>query len=113
MKLGAEWTDDCQGKKDFDGDILSISTRYWPAGGGFSAIIPGRGWVDNPCPDVKPSAKCSLILRHKDDYITLASKEFEGESFDAIKGQVEEYAQAEFSKLVDLLKLHYGDEEKE
>ena len=31
FKLVARWTDDCQGKKDFDGRLLSYSTRYWPA----------------------------------------------------------------------------------
>ena len=30
LKPCAKWTDDCQGKKDYDGRLLSISTRYWP-----------------------------------------------------------------------------------
>ena len=31
LLLAAEWTDDCQGKKDYDGDVLAITTRCWPA----------------------------------------------------------------------------------
>jgi hypothetical protein len=27
---GAFWTTDCAGKQDFDFNILSVSTRYWP-----------------------------------------------------------------------------------
>ena len=36
MQPYAMWTDDCQGKKDYDGNMVSISTRYWPgpSGGG-------------------------------------------------------------------------------
>lgn len=34
-RINARWTDDCQGKKDFDGTIIDISSRYWPRGGGF------------------------------------------------------------------------------
>lgn len=27
----AAWTPDCGGKQDYDGEIISVSTRYWPA----------------------------------------------------------------------------------
>jgi hypothetical protein len=62
MKLAAKWTNDCGGKKDYDGDILSVSTRYWPADGGFWIDKgDGLGLRKN---DVlsKPSAKSSLLL---------------------------------------------------
>lgn len=26
------WTDDCQGKKNYDGALLRIDSRYWPKG---------------------------------------------------------------------------------
>lgn len=51
MKIDAKWTPDCQGKKDYDGQILSISTRYWPSGGGFATFSytepPGKPEVDH------------------------------------------------------------------
>lgn len=24
------WTDDCQGKKDYDGSLVRVTSRYWP-----------------------------------------------------------------------------------
>ena len=27
-----EWYDDCQGKKDYDGAIMQVFTRFWPGG---------------------------------------------------------------------------------
>jgi len=98
---------DCQGKKDYDGNILSISTRYWPAGGGLAVIIPGRGLVENPF-DCKPSARSSLILHYSDDeYITLTESEFEGETFEDVSKQVELWAQMQMNAVVELLKREF------
>jgi hypothetical protein len=94
-KLSAKWTDDCQGKKDYDGDIISISTRYWPAKD--YRLIGGNL--------VKPSANCSLILRHgEDDYFELISKDFEADTFEEIKVLVEKWAQEQMDRIVDLLR---------
>jgi hypothetical protein len=83
LKVPAKWTDDCQGKKDYDGDIVSISTRYWPEGGGFSVLHPDRTWT-NGLPGIKPSAKSELILRHAGEGLNnrtvLAAKEFEADT---------------------------------
>ena len=43
MNVPAKWTDDCQGKKDYDGKILCLSTRYWPRGGGVTVHAPSEG----------------------------------------------------------------------
>jgi hypothetical protein len=32
---GIKWRNDCQGKKDYDGRIVHVSSRYWPRGGGY------------------------------------------------------------------------------
>lgn len=55
-KVPATWEDDCQGKKDYDAELVSLSTRYWPRGGGFSAIIDGKWEHNEDRPDIKPSA---------------------------------------------------------
>lgn len=110
MKLQAEWTDDCQGKKDYDGDILSISTRYWPRGGGFwlVEIRPDGSWGDETRPHILPSAKSSLLLRHDDhDYTTLVEQEFEAETQEEVQRQVEEWAQAQMDRVVAILRQHY------
>lgn len=107
FKVPAAWTDDCQGKKDFDGELVSLSTRYWPAGGGFSAIIPGRGWVDNPA-DCKPSANSKIILRHGDDYVIFAQQAFEADSLELVKQQVEVWAQKQYERVIYALTKEFG-----
>lgn len=108
FRVPAEWTDDCQGKKDFDGDLVRLSTRYWPAGGGFSAIIPGRGWVDNPS-DCKPSANSKIILQYAgDDYVIFAEKEFEADTLEQVKAQVESWAQQQYERIIVALSKEFG-----
>jgi len=109
--LNATWTDDCQGKKNYDGEILSISTRYWPAGGSahvFDTARPDRGFQPQSVytPDIKPSAKSTLLLTvkgHPLGGIELASQDFEGETFEDVKQQVEAWAQEQMSRAADLL----------
>lgn len=116
MKLRAEWTDDCQGKKDYDGPIVSISTRYWPRGGGFFAVHRQGNNVtfeeNDARPEIKPSAKSALMLRFNDsdgdeDYLDLTSQEFEGETFEEVAAQVEAWAQEQMDKLVGILRAAY------
>lgn len=102
LKLQAEWTDDCQGKKDYDGNILSISTRYWPRRVGF--------WLaqNEARPDILPSARSALVLRHgSDDCTTLIEQEFEAETREEVQRQVEIWAQAQMDRVVNILRQHY------
>lgn len=108
FKVPAEWTDDCQGKKDFDGELVSISTRYWPAGGGFSMFSRETGWVNNPG-DCKPSANSQIILRHAGhDYVIFAAKDFEADSLEAVKAQVEAWAQEQYQRVIAALVKEFG-----
>ena len=107
MRLPAEWSDDCQGKKDFDGELVSLSTRYWPAGGGISLFHPKLGWSHNPL-DCKPSANSKIILRHADDYVIFAEKEFEGDSLEAVKEMVEEWAQEQYRRVIKAMTQEFG-----
>lgn len=100
MKLNAEWTDDCCGKKDYDGEVLSVSTRYWPRGG--SALM-----LDTARPDLglhhvddgsRPSAKSSLLLYGDGDYMTLTEHEFEADTFEEVAALVEAWAQEQMDK---------------
>lgn len=120
IKLYANWTDDCQGKKDYDGPIIEISTRYWPRGGGFHVFdrdSPSLGMQGNESrPEIKPSANCSLIIccgPKEDgdgggDSLTLIEQEFEGETFEEVAAQVEAFAQAQTDRVVSLLKREYS-----
>lgn len=106
MRLAAEWQNDCQGKKDYDGEILSVSTRYWPAGGGFHIFDtrePEKGLHLNQ-DGSPPSAHCSLLLRDaNDEDITLIEKDFEGASFSAVSQQVEVWAQEQYERAIKTL----------
>ena len=116
-KIKAEWTDDCSGKKDYDGDIISLSTRYWPAGGGFSVFDrehPELGLQGNETrPGIRPSAKAEIVVQYADkdgdvDYYTLATEEFEADTEAEVKLAVEKWAQSQFENIVSCLKNYYG-----
>lgn len=118
MKLDAEWTDDCQGKKDYDGNILSISTRYWPRGGGFmmTTNVPGKPIKieDNDArPEIKPSAHSALILWTGDgDSVELTDRHFEADTEEEVKREVEAWAEAVYGDATALLLKAYQKEAK-
>lgn len=102
LPLNAEWRDDCQGKKDYDGEILRISTRYW--GSRDYRIVGGNL--------TKPSAKSSLMLSYRANdelptydpgYINLVEQEFEAETEAEVKALVEAWAQQKMNEVVQLL----------
>lgn len=101
-KLNIRWTDDCQGKKDFDGEIIKVSTRYWPAGGGFH-LLDSNGFQGNESrPEIKPSAKSGIFLNDEDE-TELASREFEGETEDDVMRQVETWVNEHSSRIMKVV----------
>jgi hypothetical protein len=72
-----EWTLDCNGKQDYDADIVRLSTRYWPGSYG------QNGW---------PSAMASILLF--DD--TIAVVEFTAPTESGVKTLVETWAADQF-----------------
>jgi hypothetical protein len=114
LKLAAEWTDDCQGKKDYDGDIVSISTRYWPAGGStlvFNTAEPEKG-LHRLNSDAKPSATSSLVIWFDAgdyrDSVDLIKQEFEADTPEEVQKQVEAWAQEQMDKVVSILREKFG-----
>ena len=110
IRLDAKWENDCQGKKDYDGNILSISTRYWPTSGGFEVRHNGNIVWHDGIEDMKPSAISYLRIRSREfnSNRILAKQEFEGESFEEISNQVEEWAQCQMDKAVDALQKAFA-----
>ena len=107
----AQWSDDCQGKKDYDGPLVSVSTRYWPRGGGFSTFDTATGeWTENDSrPHICPRAVSKIVLNLKDDDRTvLAVHEFQAESEADVKDQVESWVQGQFAEIVKSLEVLYG-----
>jgi hypothetical protein len=90
----AQWTNDCQGKKDFDGELVTLSTRYWP--GSYSR-------------DGQPSARASIHLQGADDeYVELRSEEFSAPTEAEVKEQVERWAKFQWKRLVRVMVAEFG-----
>lgn len=112
LKIAASWSDDCQGKKDYDGPILSVSTRYWPAGG--HALIVNRtaeGVTMEQEANGRPAHASSAInLDLADgDYLVLAMKHFEAPTFEEVAPQVEAWAQEQMDRVVRALTAEFGE----
>jgi hypothetical protein len=112
MKLEISWTDDCQGKKDYDGSIVAISTRYWPGNATvFDSSHPELGLHETPMG--KPSALSSIALsdgypNHNGNTKSLISKKFEGETFAAVAAQVEAWAQEQMDRVESALLAEFN-----
>ena len=111
MDLQIEWTNDCQGKKDFDGDLVAISTRYWP-GHAFvlNATHPEDGIQQVPAG--LPSAKSKVRLfdghpHHNGWSETLLEKDFEGDTFAEVAAQVETWAQEQAERIVKAMRTEF------
>lgn len=119
LPLWGEWTDDCQGKKDYDPSIVSISTRYWPRGGGFLLFNSHTGeFQENDArPDIRPSATSSLVIDYRQgegedayvDHLDLAVAEFEADTEEEVKAQVEAWAQLQMDRAVAVLWKEFGE----
>lgn len=48
IEFETEWTSDCQGKQDFDFNVLTVSTRYWPDNTAKPAIYLGEKVLVKP-----------------------------------------------------------------
>lgn len=98
-RLGINWTDDCSGKKDYDGDLVSISTRYWPSSYQTNGLC---------------SAHCSILLltrgSHESGHArTLAQKEFEGPTFVQVAAQAEVWALEQANKVATAMLAAFPD----
>jgi hypothetical protein len=114
LKHTAVWTDDCQGKKDFDGEVVSISTRYWPGYHTmFDTAEPEKGFQQVRTGG--PHAIASLVIRHEpiegeeySEWLTLAEADFAGETEEEVKGKVEAWVQGQFLRLAAALRREFG-----
>lgn len=91
----ARWTSDVGGKQDYDGRLLDISTRYWPA------------WKSS---NGMPSARASILIRHGEpdeygygDYSTWREQEFEAPTEAEVKVLVEAWVAEQFADVLRLL----------
>lgn len=99
MELQAQWEPDCQGKQDFDADLVRLSSRFYPQGGGFSELNAGR-WLENKDrPAIPPSAVATISLQDRE----LTSASFEGHTEAEVKAKLESWAREQFSKVASAM----------
>jgi hypothetical protein len=116
IKPYAMWTSDCQGKQDFDGPILSVSTRYWPGPEGGSALCVSGGAVTKVPYAPTPSAHSSILLslgpREEDDggghYLVWREANFEAHTEAEVKSKVEAWVKLQLDDIVRLILSNGG-----
>lgn len=82
------WTLDCQGKQDWDGVLVELSTRYWPS---------------NYQSNGKVSTNCSILLAGE----PLVSKEFEADTESQVKAITEAWGRGRLDEIVQVLRCHF------
>lgn len=110
MELNAEWTPDCQGKQDYDADLVHLSTRYWPAGGGYAERTADGRWLENQDrPGIQPSATATIYLQDT----PLLAASFEGATEAEVKAKVEAWAGVQFAKLANAVQAAFSVGQKD
>jgi hypothetical protein len=108
----AVWTDDCQGKKSFDGPLISISTRFWPGPeGGASLVVdhaPGATRIGELPYGKKPSAHVAIQLNvgpaaNGGKAYTWQEIDIEGDTEAQVKAAVEKWVHDRMREIVFLL----------
>lgn len=94
-KIEVEWKADCQGKWDYDADIIRLSCRYYPRGGGFWVVHDGQISDNDTRPEIKPSAYASILFGDE----CLLRCELEGETESEVKSQVEAWASEQMGRI--------------
>ncbi len=99
-----KWTPDCQGKWDYDGDVVNVSSRYWPRGGGFHTFSREVGWEGNEArPDIRPSATSSIYIGED----RIASHDFEGDTEAEVKASVEAWVAEQVTRVTAAVRALY------
>lgn len=112
-----EWLPDCQGKQDYDFDLVALSCRYYPRGGGFSIFQPDIcEWQDNEDrPEIRPSAVASICIGDlaNGPYETLASADFVGDTESDVKAKVEAWAREQMARVVKAMHQEFAAKDAE
>ncbi len=115
IQPAAKWTDDCQGKKDFDGWLVSISTRYYPGqdGGGGTLVSNGKISTVPYGPRSTAHSSINILFGEADengynaDYFMLVEQDFAGDTED-VKQQVEAWVRSRANEIKTALLALYS-----
>jgi hypothetical protein len=108
-----KWTPDCSGKWDYDYDLVRLSSRYWPQGGGFFIWDSSKGTFEGNeiRPEIKPSAMSSIVISnpHDDGFDDIAiSCNFIGDTEQEVKTQVEIWAKGMMERVYSAIKKEFS-----
>lgn len=102
----AEWKDDCQGKKDFDGAVVVLSTRYWPppsSGHGSTLLRREHGAVTvETLPygeQASAHAAIALVQGKHGDFLALTDEHFYAPTEAEVKAAVEAWAKLQAARV--------------
>ena len=101
LSLDAEWKDDCQGKKDFDGNILLLSTRFYSES--YHLRWPAKRKMASAASGLYFAAK----INDESEWITLYKKEFEGATDSEVKKAVEDWTKSVFQEISQVVIDHF------
>lgn len=113
LKIPAKWTLDCQGKQDFDGTLVRLSTRYWPRGGGFTIMERVDGHIrleeNDERPHIRPSAHATIYLgdtadEYYDDAQKLCDIEAEADTEAEVKAKIEAWVAEQYERIGNALR---------
>lgn len=109
MKPAAEWTNDCCGKKDYDGKIVVVSTRYWPKGGSTMVFDSGHPELGlRAYDDGSPaSAHSSILLVGSGEELVLTEVQKTGAGFNEVSLAVEEWVQEQMNRIESALRMEF------
>lgn len=117
MKTTAKLTDDCCGKKDFDGEMLSVSSRYWPKGGSalaFDTSNPSAG-LHHYDDGSACSANSKILFHYKkengdQDYVVVAESGdyITGDSLEEVQAKIESWVQKTTDRIFRALTKEFG-----
>lgn len=101
-----EWSDDCNGKKDYDGTLVAVESRYWPRGGGHMSFERGPDGLRELPQDmtIEPCAASSIRFCGVD----IAQEEFTAETEEEVRKAVENWVAEQVERLRATLRAEYA-----
>lgn len=101
--FGIRWTQDCQGKEDFDGKLASISTRIYARGGSTHVWGP-EGFTDKDSPSrqhIRPSGTAHIRLFNRHEI----QKDFVADTTEQLKADIEAW----YTMIIEAVQEALGD----
>lgn len=108
-----EWKPDCQGKWDYDADLVMLSCRYWPRGGGYTTFNTATGKVENnnDRPQIPPHACATILFGDDCGDAPIAREDFTGETEEEVKAMVEAWSAYAMSRVEAAIRREFAGKE--